>query len=445
MSDGYKVIWSEGMFLLPQHFQQQDRYVKSILDMRCSGIRPFMWGFSTLTLDHSLLKIGKVAITECSGVFPDGTPFKLPENGPLPLPIDVPEDVQNEMIYLTIPLHQPGSVEVDSEECPNMLARFRREEKEVKDHNCGSDRAAPIQVGNPKTAVLLHRQERSAYACLGIGRVLEARKDQGVLLDRQYIPSNMNCPQMPNLAALMQELHGLLNSRGEMLAGRINAPGAGGVGQVNNFMLMQLINRYQPLVKHFTTLQGLHPDELYRMLIQLAGELSTFFQKGKRAGLYPEYDHTDLQNTFYPLMYDIRRLLGREPIDQVVQLPLEKSESGTYGARIPDMKLLDNAVFVLAANAEMQGEKLRLDFPRQVKIGPFEEISKLVRTHLPGIPIEPLPVAPRQLPFHAGFIYFQLDKQSDLWKKLRESAGIVIFIGGNFPNLQLEFWAIRGE
>ncbi|MFO7642766.1 MAG: type VI secretion system baseplate subunit TssK [Desulfosarcina sp.] len=444
MSDANKVIWSEGMFLLPQHLQQQDRYVESLVDMRCLGIRPFSWGFSSLSVDNSLLKIGKVALTGCSGVFPDGTPFKLPDNGSLPLPLDVPEDVQNEMLYLALPLHQPGSVEADSEDRPELLARFRRMERDVKDNNCGAEGVAPLQVGNLKTALLMQRQERSAYACLGIGRILEARKNQGVILDEQYIPPNMNCLGMPNLAGLMQELHGLLNSRGEMLAGRINAPDYGGVAQISDFMLLQLINRYQPLIKHFATLRGLHPDDLFRFLIQLAGELATFYHEGKRADPYPEYDHENLQNTFFPLMEAIRRLLIRKTVEQVVQLPLTKPKYGIYGARLPDINLLDDAFFVLAAKAEVQGEKLRTHFPPQVKIGPAEEIQNLVRSHLPGIPIEPLPAVPRQLPFHAGFIYFQLDKNCTLWKKLTTSVGFAIYIGGNFPGLQLEFWAIRG-
>ena len=81
--------------------------------------------------------------------------------------------------------------------------------------------------------------------------------------------------------------------------------------------------------------------------------------------------------------------------------------------------------------------------PPQVKIGPVEEIQQLVRAALPGISIHSLPVAPRQLPYHAGFSYFELNKQSELWKKMSNSGGFALHIGGSFPDLELEFWAIK--
>jgi type VI secretion system protein ImpJ len=62
---------------------------------------------------------------------------------------------------------------------------------------------------------------------------------------------------------------------------------------------------------------------------------------------------------------------------------------------------------------------------------------------LPGIQLRPLPVAPRQIPFHAGFAYFELDRNSELWEPLGTSGAFAMHIGGEFPDLQLEFWAIK--
>ncbi len=103
------------------------------------------------------------------------------------------------------------------------------------------------------------------------------------------------------------------------------------------------------------------------------------------------------------------------------------------------------AVFVLAFNAQMPGEALRLRFPTQVKIGPAEKIRDLVNFQLQGVVLRPLPVAPRQIPFHAGFTYFELETRgNDLWKQLETSGGLAMHIAGDFPGLAIEFWAIRG-
>ena len=99
---------------------------------------------------------------------------------------------------------------------------------------------------------------------------------------------------------------------------------------------------------------------------------------------------------------------------------------------------------MLAATAQMPGESLRARFPTQVTIGPVERIRDLVTLALPGVALTAMPVAPRQIPFHAGASYFELEtKSSDLWRQLEQSGGIAMHIAGDFPGLELAFWAIR--
>ena len=111
---------------------------------------------------------------------------------------------------------------------------------------------------------------------------------------------------------------------------------------------------------------------------------------------------------------------------------------------ISDVELQRNATFVLAVMSQMPGEALRARFPTQVKIGPVERIRDLVNLHLPGVTLTPLPVAPRQIPFHSGASYFELEtRNSDLWRQLEQSGGMAMHVAGEFPSLDLAFWAIR--
>lgn len=443
MTEKSKVIWTEGMFLRPQHFQQHDRYVEGLINDRCQGLHHYDRGFHNLKIDLHLLKIGKLALTECTGIFPDGTPFNLPEDDDLPMPLDIPQDIHNEVVYLALPLRRPGAAETDTTAHADSLARFRLGEDEVRDNNCGAEGKAPLQIAKLKARLLLQREERSGYACLGVTRVIEARADQNITIDEQYIPTNLNCIAIPRLNGFLRELHALLNTRGEVLAGRVAQAGHGGVAEIADFLLLQLVNRFQPTFEHLSNLVGLHPEDFYRLAIQLAGELSTFFRSGKRPASFPAYDHEDLQSTFSPVMEELRELLGKVYEPSAIQIPLSKPKFGVYAAKRPDLNLLDNAIFVLAANAQVPPDALRSHFPKQVKIGPVEEIQQLVNSALPGISIDPLAVAPRQIPFHAGFTYFELNKSDLLWKKMGTSGGFAIHIGGSFPGLELEFWAIK--
>jgi len=443
MSSSSRVAWSQGMFVLPQHFQQHDRYLENIINGRCLGLRPYARGLYSLLIDNHLLKIGKFGLTEIRGIFPDGTPFFMPQDDPLPVPVDIPEGIQDELVFLALPVRREDAAETDSENISDNLARFRIREREIRDCNFGAEGRVPLQVGSLKTRLLLERDERSGFSCIGLGRILEMGANKEVELDSRYIPSSLNCMTTPVLSAFLREAHGILNTRGEMLARNLIAPGHGGEGEINDFLVLQLINRYQPLVKHFSGVAGLHPEDFFRLLVQLVGELSTFFRDETRPIGFPTYDHDDLQNTFFPLVEELRDLLVRDRMRRAIQIPLSKPKAGIYVARLPDVNLLDNAVFVLAAKAQVSSEVLRHEFPDQVKIGPFEEIRQLVASHLRGIPTEPLPVAPKEIPYRTGFTYFELNKHCEHWRRMHSSGGFAIWIGGDFPELTMELWAIR--
>ena len=55
-----------------------------------------------------------------------------------------------------------------------------------------------------------------------------------------------------------------------------------------------------------------------------------------------------------------------------------------------------------------------------------------------------LPVAPRQLPYQAGCVYFELDRTSEYFARLDASGGFALHLSGDFPGIRIELWAIRG-
>ena len=108
MSWDNKVVWTEGMFLRAQHFQQFDRYVEKLVRGRVGGLRAHSWGFTELQINRELLTTGKFAIAACRGVLEDGTPFAVPEDVDHPPPLDMPENTRNCLVYLALPIRQPG-------------------------------------------------------------------------------------------------------------------------------------------------------------------------------------------------------------------------------------------------------------------------------------------------------------------------------------------------
>jgi len=444
MSIEDKVVWYEGMFLRPQHFQQQDRYLERLVRERAGGIVPYGWGLRDIKLDRPLLENGKFAIAEVSGIFPDGTPFALPRLDAMPPALDLPEGASGKRVYLAIPERSATAPEFGTVGNTDTISRYEMRDLEVFDTIDGTTQAAPLTVGRLRLKYLLEGESAVGYTLIGLARVQEVRSDQKIVLDESYIPPLLNVAASPPLAGVLTELVGLLRHRGEAIAGRIGSGGARGVSDVADFMMLQAINRYQPMLAHMARVQNLHPERMFTVLAGLAGELCTFTSKGRRPPDFPDYRHDDLQGTFRPVIAEIRQSLSTVLDQPSSQIPLQDRGHGVRVGVIPDKRLLTTAGFVLAIRADVPQEEIRTSFPRLVKIGPVEQIRELVNVALPGIRIRPLPVAPRQIPFHSTAVYFELERGTPIWKQLASSGGIAIHVAGEFRDLSVELWAIRG-
>lgn len=437
-----KIIWSEGMLLQQQHLQQHDRYWRNYIEGRF-GRAPRHWGLARLEVDEHQLALGKLALLACEGIMPDGTPFSLPSDDDLPPARDIPEDARDALVVLALPLARPGVPEAAGDEAEAAHARYRIAECEVRDGNAGADQEALLQVGRLRLRLAFHHEVAEGHAVLGIARVVERRSDGTVVLDRAYCPPVIDCRAAAGLTRLTDELVGLLGQRGSALANRLVQPNTHGAAEIAEFLLLQLVNRAEPLFAHLSSAGGLHPEHLYREMLRLAGELACFSQGDRRPPKLPPYRHDDLDGCFRPLMEYLRRALSAVIEPQAIPIPLEEGQFGMRVGRVPDTGLLRTASFVLAAGADLPADALWSSLPAKLKVGPVEKIHDLVTLQLPGIALRTLPVAPRQLPFHANNCYFALDAADDLWAELPMSAGIALHVAGDFPGLHLELWAIR--
>jgi len=443
MSVYNKVVWSEGLFLRPQHFQQQDRYFERYVETRCHALVAHSWGLTHLELERDLLSIGKFGLRRAAGVFPDGTPFRMPDDEPLPSPIDIGAEVHDQVLYLALPLRRAGSVDVDRATSPDGLIRHDVREVETGDATSSSGEPALLEVAMLRTRVLLAGEVTQAYATVPLAQVIESRTDKQVLLDETFIPTVLDVRASRRLSTYMTELLGLLHQRGDALGGRVAATGRGASAEIADFLMLQAINRTEPVLAHLVDSGTVHPEDLFRLCVAAAGELSTFTTPSKRPPKPEPYRHDQLRESFEPVMVALRAALSAVLEQSAIPIPIEAKKFGISVAAVADRSLYGTAVFILAARADVPAEDLRRRFPNQLKIGPVEKIRDLVNLQLPGVPVHAVPVAPRQIPYHAGFVYFELDQSHELWSQLRASGGVAMHVAGEFPGLAMEFWAIR--
>ena len=78
MTDRNKVVWSEGLFLRTQHFQQQDRHSEWLVRQALRATPLQGYGFATLKLDQAALDAGLVGIENAEGVLPMAPSLPFP-------------------------------------------------------------------------------------------------------------------------------------------------------------------------------------------------------------------------------------------------------------------------------------------------------------------------------------------------------------------------------
>jgi type VI secretion system protein ImpJ len=438
-----KVLWSEGLFLQPHHFQQSDRYAEALVSGLARRISPYVWGLSTLEIDDELLKIGKFAIRACSGITPDGAVFRVPQAEDHPPSLEVPETIKDCIVYLTVPERRAGAPEVDLSGAEQSASRYKPAEVEVTD-SMGRDRKpATLGVAKLRLSFALAVDDLADRLVMPVARIIEVKSDREIVLDRGFIASAMDVRAAPPLNDFLREIEGLLAHRMVALSGRLSEGGAKGVADVSDFLLLTVINRALPVFRHMLSVENIHPAVAYRECVALAGELATFMAPDKHPPEFPAYRHAELTSTYNPVIRALRQYLSSVIEQTAIAIPLEPRKYGISVGVIADRKLINRAGFVLAVKADMPAEAVRRHFAGQAKIGPVEEIRQLVNSALPGITLRPLPVAPRQIPYHAGVVYFELDSESAYWGKMTTSGGIAVHVSGEYPGLAMELWAIR--
>ncbi|RWU19116.1 type VI secretion system baseplate subunit TssK [Pseudomonas alkylphenolica] len=445
MASRNPVLWPEGLFVKPQHFQQSARAAEAALHQRLSSLNAAFYGFSELQLNDEYLSLGKVAITRARGIMPDGTVFDIPGDLPPPPPLEINDAAaHNSEVYLCLPLRTDGGREVS---WPDSAANFRylAQAQEIKDTHSADGDLVQVDLAVPNLQLRRDTEDSSAYTRLALARILERRPDGSLRLDEGFYPTSVCVRAVPALQRFLEEISNTLRERARNLAARIGSSGQSGIADIRDFNLLQAMNRWWPCFKHFARQSQAHPEQLYLALSQACGELVTFTDENRLPQEYPAYHHTALRTSFKPLEDTLRRALSTVLQPRAISLPLEPQQYGVMTTTLDDRRLIDEAEFILAVRASLPPDTLRQQFLQKAKVTSLAALDDLVLLQLPGIPMLPLPVAPRELPFHAGFTYFELDRRNPAWAVMKDSNGFGLHVAGEFPGLELQFWAIRSE
>lgn len=447
MTSRNKIVWSDGLFVKPHHFQQQTRYLEHYAKSIATSAEPHFYGFTQLALNEDMLGLGKIALVSAQGFMPDGTAFVLPGEDVQPEVLDISEGfTAHEVIYLCLPLPVEGGLEVQAGNAAKsrISARYEVDEFAVRDNTVQAGELAALKIARARPLLALGSKDLSAYTRLAVARIVEKRSDGAIVLEKNFFPTMLSISAAPRLRHFLGELADGIEQRGASISERIGKPDQSGVADVSDFLLLQALNRIAPLLRHYTRMPVLHPRVVYELLIQIIGELSTFISETKLAPDLPIYDHDMPENCWPQVIGHLRQLVSATLVANAVPIPHQRKLHGYIVAPVPERELIQSCEFILAVKANVPQERLQRDFAAQSKVASIDTIRELVRKQLPGIPLRLMPVAPRQLPYHAGYSYFALERSAPAWRQMDNAPGFAFHIAGEFPDLELQFWAIKG-
>ena len=443
MAESGKPIWYQGMFMRPQHFQQQERYWETFIHEHVSGQFGYGWGLRQLEIDQAALKLGSFHVTKIVVTLPDGTPLSAPGVADLPPPRTFGVEAAGQRVMLALPIRRTDATEVSETDATAHERRWRRLSVSLRDTSREDEEYREVQVGHLAPVLVLEEEEAGAYGTVPIARI-ESASENGITLDENYLPPVMDCNAHAGYMRALGDIRALLHRRAETLAKQLDPSTATGLSDMLDFLLLQLINRHEAAFAHMMQLDHIQPERAFVATAELAAELTTFLP-ARRAEPPPVYNHTDPGPGWRTLVRLITSAFGLISDRHGLELPLERQANGSHVATIHDRSLLEVARFILIVRVNAPREVAQAQIENRLKVGSVESLREIVNLQLSGIPCKTLPVVPRDLPYYPDASYLEVDRTVPLWEEVRASASLALYMAGGYTPAELQLWAVRSR
>jgi type VI secretion system protein ImpJ len=436
-----RVVWSEGMYLGPHHFQTQSRYFEDSIAFLIANLWHEPWGFLHFELDQKAIRNGSAVILHASGVFPDGLAFELPNSDPPPEARSLQEVFPSTdavlPLYLAVPARRDNGFDCDLNTVGGNT-RYARMGRTLRDETNGIDERE-IELGQKNIRIVTEAELTAEMQSIPLASVL--RDGRGHLIyDEDFIPACLRASASEQLMLLVKRLVETIGEKSATIArsarrhGRFEA-GSSALDVANYWFLHALHNAIPPL-QHLSATKHAHPEELYMELSRLAGALCTFAVDSDPRTL-PAYNHRDPGPAFRALDAHIKRHLEIVVPSNTVTLNFHPSEPYMHEADVPDERCLRRARWVLGVRSGLGESDLLKLVPRLIKVCSSRFVPELVKRALPGMTLTHLPVPPTAIRAEADMQYFVVETSGPCWEHILQTRKVGVYIPGEI--LQPEF------
>lgn len=441
-----RILWGEGMFLRPQHFQQQELFTEQAMSQVLRQVHAHPWGLHKAELDADALRAGLLRINALDLTYQDGFHVVAPGNEPLPAARslnDIPQLGTEALVFACLPvLNAFGGNSCNPGAPTARPARFATELVAVPDLHTNAIETE-VTVLRANVRILLEPENRDGHYCVPIARI--CRNATGVwVLDESYIAPLTTLEASAALQVMIRRVLDILLVKSQALAGahreRVKSVVEYGTSDISSFWLLHTVNRAFPLLNHLSR-TGAHPEAVYTLLAQLCGELITFSSRYSLADI-PTYDHLRLTEVFREIDTILRELLETVISNRYVLIPLVNTKPSFYVGRLESERLVDNADFYLSVSGEMPAAQLLETVPMKLKVGSPDDVEKILNSALPGVRLTHAAQTPSAIPVRVGNHYFSMEPQGQIFERMMKARSICIYVPQTLLELKLELIAV---
>ncbi|MGO4764116.1 type VI secretion system baseplate subunit TssK [Cupriavidus sp. 2KB_3] len=439
-------LWAQGIFMTPQHFQQQALWERHAGEQIARIVTPEPWGVVRVVIDTQALSVNRLAVSSLALRLPDGTVIDTETADRTPAArdlSDLPAGADAAVVLIGLPLLDAlGGNCVEDGERPARPRRFVREYLGVADlHGDGKEE---ISVERHALALLFDGEAQGDYVTCPIARIVRTPQGQ-IELDPGYVPPSLFLSASDQLTARMTRLSSILSAKSASLGvrrrERSDQMADYAVADVALFWLLHSVNSAWPELARLCAAPQQHPEQLYRVLARLAGALLTFSTTETLQAI-PAYDHMAPEPVFAELESMIRRLVDAVVPSRVVPIALERLRPTIWDGKILDERLVEGTEYYLSVQAGMPAHALLEQLPRLCKAGAPDEVSQIVNSALPGIPLRSMSRLPAAIPVRIENQYFALDSAHPAFRRMLDARACQFYVPASVPDVSLELFAV---
>jgi type VI secretion system protein ImpJ len=446
MTRTHRILWGEGLFLRPQHFQQQARFLEAGTARALALGQAYPWGVEAVRLDAAALAEGMLGCEELQVLFPDGTFYDAPGQEPLPRVrslADLPGAGDERLVWACLPvLDAAGGNAGGPGRDEGRPVRFGLDRVLVPDLHTEAPEAE-LTVLRAQVRLRVDGEDRDGQHALPVARLRRAGAGAWAP-DPDYLPPVLAVRAAPPLLALLRELHGLLRTRRRALAGnrreRAGTVAEYGAGDVASFWLQHAVSRCLPDLAHILDSPRVHPETAYRLLAQLAGELTTFSTAIGPEDV-PAYRHDHLTGTFRSLGALVRELLDAVIPVRCLVLPLRQERPSFHAVRLEGDRLGPDCGLYLAVTCDRPAAEVLEAVPRKLKVGAPDDVDRLLHSALPGVHLAHAARTPAAVPVRVGSHYFALEP-GPILERMLAARSVCVYAPRALPPMTFDLIAV---